>query len=336
MRMDSELLDLLVVGAGPTGIAIGAAATQAKLRVLLVDRGPLTAAILKFPTYMTFFTTRDKLEIANVPFAIPDEKPTRQQALSYYRAVAAHYNLDVATHETVTEARKSGDAFVIHTHRNGQPHHYRARAVAFATGYFDQPFKLSVPGADLPWVHTYYKESFPHFGEDVVLIGGGNSACEMALDLWRNGAKSVTLVVRDSRLKEGVKYWVRPDVENRIAEDSIKAHFNSIATAFIDSPRGIEIRSHDGAAQTLHADSAYVMIGYHPDADLLRRCGVAVDEKTLVPRVDLATCESNVLGLYIAGTVQAGLDTGRIFIENSRDHGPRIVEHLKKALNAAH
>jgi thioredoxin reductase (NADPH) len=334
--MNSELLDLLVVGAGPTGIAIGAAATQANLKVLLVDRGPITAAILNFPTYMTFFTTRDKLEIANVPFAIPDEKPTRQQALAYYRAVVAHYKLNIATHEIVVEARKSGETFNVHTLRDGQPHHYRARAVAFATGYFDHPFKLAVPGADLPWVRHRYKESFPHFGEDVVIVGGGNSACEMALDLWRNGAASVTLVVRDSRLKEGVKYWVRPDVENRIAEGSIRAHFNSVATAFHDNPRGVEIRSSDGKTQTLKADSAYVMIGYSPDADLLRRSGVEVDAKTLVPRYDPATCESNVPGLYIAGTIQAGLDTGRIFIENSRDHGPRIVNHLKNTLNAAH
>ena len=332
----SEPLDLLVVGAGPTGIAIGAAARKENLNVLLVDRGALTQAILDFPQFMTFFTTRDKLEIAHIPFTIPDEKPTRQQALIYYRAVVDHYKVPLALHEKVFDAKKTGGIFEVKTLKEGKPQQHRAKAVAFATGYYDHPFKLSVPGTDLPWVHSYYSDPYRHFGEEVVIIGGGNSACEMALDMWRNGVKRVTMVVRDSKLKEGVKYWVRPDVENRIAEGAITAHFNTTAIAFHDQPRGVEIQHHDGRLEILRADAAYVMIGFHPDAELLRRCGVQVDEKSFVPVFNPETCESNVPGLYIAGTVLAGLDTGRIFIENSRDHGPKIVAHLKSKVGIAH
>ena len=259
---------------------------------------------------------------------MPDEKPSRQQALVYYRAVVSQYKIPFALHEEVTGVTRTGDFFTIDSRREGAPLQRRAQAVAFATGYFDHPFKLPVPGAEMPWVKSYYDDAYRHYGEDVVLIGGGNSACEAALELWRNGARSVTLVVRDSRLKEGVKYWVRPDVENRIAEGSIRAYFNATATAFREHPRGVEIRTQDGGTQTLQADNAFVLIGFHPDADLFRRCGVAVDARTLVPSVNAETCESNQPGIYIAGTIQAGLDTGRIFIENSRVHGPQIVQHI--------
>lgn len=327
--MTSDLLDLLVVGAGPTGIAIGAEARQAGLNVLLVDRGQLTQAILDFPAFMTFFTTRDKLEIANVPFCVPDEKPTRQQALLYYRAVVNQYKIPLALYEQVTDVQKVDGIFNIDSQRDGVSIKRRAKAVAFATGYYDHPFKLTVPGAQLPWVHTFYADPYRHFGENIVIIGGGNSACEVALDLWRNGARSVTLLVRGSKLKEGVKYWVRPDVENRISEGSIAAHFNSIVTSFQTHPRAVECRLVDGKTVTFPADNAYAFIGFHPDADLLRKCGVEVDARTLVPTVFPGTCETNVAGLYIAGTVQAGLDTGRIFIENSRAHGPLIVRHLQ-------
>jgi thioredoxin reductase (NADPH) len=203
--------------------------------------------------------------------------------------------------------------------------------VAIATGYFDHPFKLHVPGAEAAWVKSYYDDPYRHFGEHVVLIGGGNSACEAALDLWRNGARSVTLLVRGASLREGVKYWVRPDVENRIAEKSIAAHFGATVEAFEDHPRRVHFRAADGSLKTLEADTVFALLGFHPDADLLRRCGVDVNAATLVPRVNAETCETNVPGLYIAGTVQAGLDTGRIFIENSREHAPKIVRNFLNA-----
>ncbi len=326
----TDILDLLVVGAGPTGIAIGAEARRQGLSVLLVDRGPLTAAIQGYPTFMEFFTTRDRLEIADIPFTIPDDKPTRRQALAYYRFVVDHYKVPLALYEDVVEVRKEGEEFVVRTQRSQkEPRTLRARAVALATGYFVNPRRLVVPGEDLPWVAYRYKEPFPHFGQDVVVIGAGNTAVEAALDLWRNGVR-VSLVHRGPALKQGVKYWLKPDMENRIEEGSIPARFGTVVRAFL--PEGaIEVEGPAGP-EVLPAQAAYVLIGYVPDAAFERRCGVEVDPETLIPAHDPETCESNVSGLYIAGTLQAGRWTDRIFIENSRDHGPKIVSHLKSRL----
>jgi len=330
--MPEHVYDLIIIGAGPTGIAIGAEAQKAALDALLIDRGALTAAILKFPAYMTFFTTRDKLEIAGVPMSVPDDKPTRQQALVYYRAVAAQYKLNVATHENVMEVHRERDAFTVVTYSSEGKRERRARAVALATGYFDQPLNFHIPGCDLPFVHRYYTDPYRHFGEDVVLIGGGNSGCEAALDLMRNGVRSVTMIVRGPALKEGVKYWVRPDVENRIAEGAIKAHFNSTTKAIFDHPRRVEIETRSQASPvTIPADAVYALIGFHPDTELERHCGIRVNPKTLVPEYNPETCETNVPGVYVAGTLQVGLDTGRIFIENSREHAPKIVKHILQA-----
>jgi thioredoxin reductase (NADPH) len=327
--MSAAPLDLLVVGAGPTGIAIGAEARGAGLEVLLVDRGPLTAALLDFPTYMTFFTTRERLEIAGVPFAVPEDKPDRRQALVYYRAVAARHALPLRLHEEVLEARRDGDQFAVRTRdRDGEEHRLPARAVALATGYFGQPRRLGVPGEELPWVHHRYLEPYGHFAEDILVVGGGNSAAEAALDLWRAGAR-VTLVHRGSGVKGTVKYWLKPDLENRIAEGSIAARFGAVVESF--GRRGVDLVAPEGR-ETLPCRAAYVLIGYLPDVELQRRCGVRYDPETLVPEFDPATCESNVPGLYVAGTLQAGRDTGRIFIENSRDHGALIVRHLSGRL----
>lgn len=321
MNEANEVLDLLVVGAGPTAIAIGAEARRKDLSVLLVDQGPLVASIQEYPTFMEFFTTRDRLEIADIPFTIAEDKPTRRQAIAYYRMVVDRYKVPLALYEEVREVRKDGDEFAVVTDRRT----LRARAVALATGYFGNPLKLGVPGEDLPWVHSRYKEPYPYYGLDVVIVGAGNTAAEAAVDLWRNGAR-VTLVHRGAHLKPGVKYWLKPDVENRIEEGSIQAHFNSLVRAFRDK-EGVEIQTPEGT-ELLPAQAAFVLIGYEPDADFERRCGVELDPDTLIPVFDPETCESNVPGLYVAGTLQAGAATDRIFIENSRDHGPKIVQHL--------
>ena len=313
---DHALLDLVVVGAGPTGIAIGAEARRAGLSVLLVDRGPLTAAIQSYPTFLEFFTTRDRLEIADVPFAIPEAKPTRRQALVYYRSVVERYGIPLALHEDVIAVERRGDEFLVRSERTR-----RARAVAIATGYFDGWKQLGVPGEESPWVHHRYVEPYPYFDRDVVIVGAGNTAAEAALDLWRNGAR-VTLVHRREQVKPGVKYWLKPDLENRIEEGSIRARFRAVVRAF--GGESVEIVTPDGE-ESLPAQAAFVLIGYLPDADFQRRCGIAVDPETLVPSFDAESCETNVPGLYVAGTIQAGRNIDRIFIENSREHGPAIA-----------
>ncbi len=345
--MSDGTLDLLVVGAGPTGIAIGAEAKSAGLDVLVVDRGPLCAAIIDFPSSMLFFTTRDKLEIAGIPFGIPEDKPNRRQALAYYQGVARQHRLPLALYQEVTEISRSsgggqaadddGQPFTVTTRsaaagEGGVERRHRARAVALATGYWCQPNKLAVPGEDLPWVRSRYLEPYRHFGQHVVVVGGGNSASEAALDLWRNHVR-VTMIVRESRIKPTVKYWVAPDVSNRIAEGSIAAAF-STEVEELRADGEIVVRGPSGR-ESIAADAAYVLIGYLPDAELERRCGITVDPQTLVPGFDPATCESNVPGLYVCGTLQAGRDTGRIFIENSRQHAPKIVRHLLRHRPAA-
>lgn len=333
---DPELLDLLVVGAGPTGIAIGAECRRTGLSVLLVDRGPLTAAIQAYPTFLEFFTTRDRLEIADVPFAIPEAKPTRRQALVYYRSVVERYGIPIALHEDVQRIERRGDEFAVHTERRiaagaeATPRVRRARAVAIATGYFDGLKRLGVPGEDQPWVHHRYVEPYPYFDRDVVIVGAGNTAAEAAVDLWRNGAR-VTLVHRREQVKAGVKYWLKPDVENRIAEGSIRARFRSVVRAF--GRESVEIATPEGE-ESLPAQAAFVLVGYVPDAGFQRRAGIDVDPETLVPSFDPETCETNVPGLYVAGTIQAGRNIDRIFIENSREHGPIIVRHLRGRLGA--
>jgi len=324
----ADVLDLLVVGGGPTGIAVGAEARGADLDVLLVDRGPLLANLLAFPTFMKFFTTRDLLEVAGIPFAIPQDKPDRRQAIAYYHSVARQFQLPVAPHEEVLTASRKGEVFEVRTVTEDRERVRRSRAVALATGYFHRPRRLGVPGEDLPWVHSRYVEPYPHYGEDVVVVGGGNSAAETALDLWRNGAQ-VTLVHRGKAVKKSIKYWLRPDFEHRVEEGSIAAVYRSHVRRF--GSHGVEIEGPEGR-RVLPARAAFILIGYTPDADLERRCGVEVDAETLVPCFDPLTCETNVAGLYVAGTLQAGRRTDKIFIENSRDHGVRIVCHLSRVL----
>jgi thioredoxin reductase (NADPH) len=329
-------LDLLVVGAGPTGIAIGAEARRRGLDVLLVDRGPLVAAIQGYPTDLTFFTTRDKLEIAGIPFTIAEDKPSRRQAIVYYRGVVEAYGIPLALGEeveAVTPPPEPGGRFTVESVHRGGRRVRRARAVAIATGYFDHYLRLGVPGEDLPWVGHRYLDPYRHYGQHVVVVGAGNTAAEAALDLWRNGVR-VTLVHRRREVRRSVKYWLKPDVENRIAEGSIDARFDTVVTAFREDGDGrfvdVCAAGTEPAAvvESIPVDAAYVFIGYEPDVSLQRAAGVEVDPETLVPAHDPATCESNVPGLYVAGTLLAGKATDKIFIENSREHAPKIVGHL--------
>lgn len=331
LHPDRPTLDLLIVGAGPTGIAIGAEARRRNLEPLVVDRGGVAQNLFDFPRFMQFFTTRDLLEIADLPFAIPEAKPDRRQALTYYQAVAAHYDLPFALREEVYAVRRAAGGLVVSSRAREGERTRTASAVAIATGYFHNPRHLGVPGEDQSWVRSRYEEAQQHFGESVVVVGGGNSAAETALELWRAGVE-VTLVHRRETVKPSIKYWLRPDIENRIEEGSISAFFDSEVIEFGD--RAVRIRGPMGE-RALPADTAFVLIGYEPDVGLLRAAGVEVDDETLVPRFDPASCESNAPGVYIAGTLQAGRRTDKIFIENSRDHGVRIVEHLAARLAAA-
>lgn len=330
--------DLLVAGAGPTGIAIGAEAVSRRLSVLLVERGPLTAAIHEYPTDMTFFTTRDRLEIAGVPFTVPEDKPSRRQALVYYRSVVDRYRVPLALHETVTAITPPaapGGRFEVATRHRDEARRYRPRAVAVATGYFGNPRRLGVPGEELPWVDHRYHDPYRHYGEHVAIVGAGNTAVEAALDLWRNGVR-VTLVHRRHEVKGSIKYWLKPDFENRVEEGSIPALYGRCVTAFHEAAaeRWVETvpAAGGGDAERLPCDAAYVLIGYRPDMGLLENAGVEIDPETLVPAHDPATCETNVPGLYVAGTLQAGAATDRIFIENSRHHAPLLVGHLAARL----
>ncbi len=327
-------LDLLVVGAGPTGIAVGAAARKRGLDVLLVDQGPALASVLQFPTHMQFFTTTDLLEIADIPFNIPEPKPDRRQAVTYYHSVIRSYDIPILSwHRVVAiEGRPDGDTgFSVDLAHGDENAQLNARKVAVAMGYFESPRRLGIEGEDLPWVHHRYREPYPHFGERVAVIGGGNSAAEAALELWRAGAE-VALVHRGAELKSSVKYWLKPDFENRASEGAVTAFYDTTVERF--EATGVCRLRQRGAPEKLEVDAAYVLIGYEPDMSLFRMAGVEVDAETQVPSVDPESCESNVEGLYVAGSLQAGLDTNRIFIENSRVHAIRIVDHVAESLGA--
>jgi thioredoxin reductase (NADPH) len=319
--------DVLIVGAGPSGLATAIACRHHGLDYQVLEQGALVDAIARFPTNMVFFTTPELLEIGGIPLTTPYEKPTRAEALRYYRKVTDVFDLRVALHERVLavapEPHGGEPAFAVATRtRLGVERVRHARAVVLAMGYYDRPVMLGVPGEDLPHVSHYYSEAHPYYRQRVVIVGGKNSACEAALELHRNGGQ-VTLVHRGPALGDSVKYWVRPDMENRILEGSIAARFNT---------RVVEIRPTDVVVEsgtvreTLPAESVLLLTGYRADPDFLRGIGVRVDAETLVPSHDPQTFETNVPNLFIAGGQLAGVRTGTIFIENGRFHGERIAQ----------
>jgi thioredoxin reductase (NADPH) len=320
----SERFEILVVGAGPCGIAVGAAAERAGMSCALFDRGPITSSLLNYPYYMTFFSTARMLEIGDVPFTIPTDKPTRREALSYYRSVVRHWGIDVRQYENVDEIRATGGDFTVKTtQRNGSEQLYQASAVVFATGGFHHPNLLGVPGEDLPKVHHYYKEPYPYYDQDVVVVGAGNSAVESALEMFRNGAR-VTLVHFLDKIDRGVKPWVVPDIENRLDKGEISVHWNSrIAEIRPDSV----VVKHEGGESTTQIANDFVvaMTGWRADHTPLRTMGVDIDDATGIPSHDPTTMCTNVPGLYIAGVIAAGHNANKIFIENGRQHGGLIV-----------
>ena len=319
------IFDLLVVGAGPTGLACAIEAQKAGFRVVLVDKGCICNSLFHYPAHMTFFTTPELLEIGDIPFPSPNAKPTRNEALQYYRLVAAHYKLDVRQYHRVDRITGSDGAFTIHiVDRFGRQSVLRSRKLALSTGYYDLPNYMGIPGEDLSKVHHYYVDPHPYFEMDVVVIGGKNSAAIVALELWRSGAR-VTLVHRGPGIQPHVKYWIKPDIENRIKCGEIKAYFHSHVvevtpdTAVVQTPEG---------CITLKNDFVFAMTGYHLDFGFLESMGIRFEGPDRLPVCDPETLESNVPGIYLAGVIVAGSRTNEIFIENGRFHGRQIARAL--------
>jgi thioredoxin reductase (NADPH) len=323
--------DVLIIGAGPTGLACAIEIQKIGLKALILDKGCLVNAIYNYPANMVFFTTPELLEIGDIPFNTAHQKPTRQEALEYYRRVAERYQVRIHQYQWVkTVTGGDGDFRITATDRAGRIHDYRARKVIVSTGYYDLPNLLGVPGEDLPKVYHYYHEPHPFYDSDVIVVGGKNSAAEAALDLWRHGAR-VTLVHRDPQLHHHVKYWVKPDLENRIKNGEIGAYFSSgvqeIGADFV------VIRTPEGPIR-LENDFVFALIGYHPDYDFLRSLGIELSSEQCRPVCDPETLESNVAGIYVAGVIVAGSKTNEIFIENGRFHGKQIAAALRNKLSA--
>jgi thioredoxin reductase (NADPH) len=326
---DEPIFDLLVVGAGPTGLACAIEAQKAGFRVVLVDKGCVCNSLFHYPAHMTFFTTPELLEIGDIPFPSPNPKPSRNEALQYYRLVAAYYKLDVRQYHNVDRVEGSDGDFTVHTQdRFGRPGALRAHKLALSTGYYDLPNYMHIPGENLNKVYHYYNDPHPFFGTDVVVIGGKNSAAIAALELWRSGAR-VTLVHRDAELHRHVKYWIKPDIENRIKNGEVKALFRTQVIEITED--AVLLETPDGR-QTLKNDFVFAMTGYHPDFEFLERVGVRFEGIDRRPVCDVTTLESNVPGIYLAGVIVAGSRTNEIFIENGRFHGRQIAQALASNL----
>jgi thioredoxin reductase (NADPH) len=329
----SERFELIVVGAGPCGIAVGAAAKAAGLSCVLFDKGCVTSSIVGYPYYMQFFSTAVLLEVGDVPFTIPEPKPTRREALAYYRRVVEHWKLDVRQYEEVIEIGGREGAFSVRTRRaGGNESRYSAAAVVIATGSFDLPNRLDVPGEDSSKVRHHYREPFPYFGQDVLVVGAGNSAVEAALELFRNGAR-VSMAHFGEGLDRGVKPWVLPDIKNRLEKGEIRSFWrHRVANIGL---RSVTLRAepdapNGGATTEIDNDFVLAMTGWRADPTHLRALGVTIDDATGVPAHDPETMQTNVPGVYLAGVIAAGHDANKIFIENGREHGGRIVAHRKR------
>jgi thioredoxin reductase (NADPH) len=325
-----QAVDMLVIGAGPTGLACAIAVQRAGFRVALVDKGCLCNSLFHYPSNMTFFTTPELLEIGDIPFSSPNQKPTRNEALEYYRKVAEFYKLEVRAYHRVLEVEGSDGNFSVLTEDQfGRQQRHRAQKLVIATGYYDLPNWMGVPGEDLPKVRHYYHDPHPYYGQDVLVIGGKNSAAIAALDLWRHGAR-VTLVYRGPKMHRHVKYWILPDIENRIKHGEVAAHFDSTVTEITTDT--VKLQTPAGGL-TIANDFVFAMTGYHPDYSFLQGLGVTCDGPDRQPAYDKQTLESNVVGIYLAGVIVAGERTNEIFIENGRFHGDQIASDIRAKLS---
>lgn len=318
-----ELYDVLIVGAGPCGLAAGIEAAKAGLSHLILEKGSITESIRRYPKRMRFFSTAENIEIGGIPFPISEVKANRSEALQYYRKVAGYYHLNFKLFTEVAQVVKQNEMFEVQT-VGGET--YQARKVIIATGYFDFPRRLGISGENLPHVSPYYDEPFQYSFSKVVIIGAANSAVEAALEMYRHDV-DVTIVHRGEDFRPTVKYWLVPDVKNRIKEGKIKTKFNSLIKA-IEPKRILADNLLTGEEEWIEADFVFMLIGYIPDGALLQRCGIELRESTMIPVFDPETFETNVPGLYLCGTVIAGIHTEKVFIENGRDHAVAIIDHI--------
>ena len=315
--------DVIVIGAGPIGLCCAIEAKKNNLSYLMIDKGCLVNSLYNYPKNMTFFSTSDKLEIGEIPFISHNAKPTKSEALEYYRRVASSWELNMNLYEEVIDIEK-GDEFVVKTNKSN----YFARKIILSTGFYDLPYKLNVEGEDLPKVKHYYDEPHPYFGMNVAVVGAANSAVDVALETYRKGAQEVTMIVREPSISESVKYWVKPDVENRIKEGSIKSYFNSNITKITED--SIHVKTPDGEI-TIDNDFVLAMTGYQPDFSFLKKIGIKIgDDEHNTPVHNDETMMTNVEGIYLAGVICGGLKTNKWFIENSRDHAEIIVSDILK------
>ena len=313
-----------IVGAGPTGLACGIELTRRGITNVLFDKGCVVNSLYHYPTNMVFFTTPELLEIGDIPMTALNEKPVRGEALKYYRRVAAHYGLDIHQYERVERIEGEDGGFTVHTEKDI----YQASKVILSTGYYDRPNQLNVPGEELPKVIHYYKEAHPYYNHDVAVVGGKNSAAIAALELWWTGSR-VTLIHRQATLSDSIKYWIRPNIDNRIKNKEIPAYFSSRMKEIL--PDRILIETPEGVV-TIGNDFVFAMTGYRPDTEFLAAHGITFDPETRRPHTNPDTLESARPGLFLAGVLVAGMHTNEIFIENGRFHGKVIAEAIAKSL----
>jgi thioredoxin reductase (NADPH) len=332
MDHKGDHFDVLVIGAGPTGMACAIEAQRAGFTSAMVDKGCLVNSLFHYPANMVFFTTPELLEIGDIPFTTANQKPNRSEALEYYRNVAQHYRLDVRQYQRVASVTGYDGAFRVETQDlHGNDHQYVARKIVVATGYYDRPNYMGIPGEDLPKVMHYYKDPHPYFDMDVLIIGAKNSASIAALELWRRGSR-VTMVHRGADIHRNVKYWIKPDIENRIKNGEVAAFFNSCALEI--RPEDVRIQTPEGE-RVLKNDFVFALTGYHPDYQFLESVGIELTRPEMRPVCDPLTFESNVPGIYVAGVVVSGARTSEIFIENGRFHGKQIADDLKTKLQVS-
>ena len=317
--------DLIIIGAGPIGLSCGIEAKRNNLDYLIIDKGMLVNSIFNYPTNTTFFSTSDKLEIGGIPFVSHNVKPTRTEALEYYRRVSESWELNLSLYNEVLEIKNNADYFLINT----QSGKFKSKNIIISTGFYDIPYLLNVPGENMDKVLHYYNESHPYYQMDIAIVGAGNSAADVALDTYRKGAKSVTMIIRESEIGENIKYWVRPDIINRIESKEIKAYFNSEIVEIREKSITINTESKKIEIQN---DFVLAMTGYQPNYNLLENLNVKIlDDEFRTPSYNEKTMKTNIDGVFLAGVICGGLKTNKWFIENSRDHSEKIIAEIIKS-----